>query len=263
MLGLGGEFGAGSPTYRMGRYGTSDGIDAAIAGLAGRQFGVVSRAQLAAICLSERQVDRRLAAGRLIRLHPGVYAVGHHAPRREARWLAAVLACGDHAVLSHRSAGALWQIIDRQRRQPEVTVRARRKTPGITVHRGRLAPADLAVHRDIPVTSPARTLADLGPRPQPRGPRQGAARGSVPAPVGHRLDSRRCSSESARARCESSWKTRAMTSPLPSGLPGGPRDRQRPPARRLHDPALHPHRHHASPRPRRHADPGCSGTPLA
>ncbi len=159
--GLGGELGAGSPTYRMGGYGTSDGIDGAIAGLAGRQYGVVSRAQLIANGLSERQVDRRLAAGWLLRLHPGVYAVGHRAPRREARWLAAVLACGPGAVLSHRSAGALWEIIDRERPQPEVTVRARRRTPGVIVHRGRLAPADLAVHHQIPVTSPARTLADL------------------------------------------------------------------------------------------------------
>jgi len=64
-------------------------------------------------------------------------------------------------VLSHRSAGALWQIIDRERSQPEVTVGAKRRTPGITAHRGRLTPADVAVHDKIPVTSPARTLADL------------------------------------------------------------------------------------------------------
>jgi very-short-patch-repair endonuclease len=140
---------------------TADGIDPAIAALAGHQCGVVSRDQLVALGLARGQIQRRVAGGRLLRLHPGVYAVGHRAPRQEARWLAAVLACGEGAVLSHRSAGALWQIIDRERPDAEVTVRARRRTPGVTVHRGRLAPTDRAICRRIPVTSPARTLTDL------------------------------------------------------------------------------------------------------
>ena len=55
----------------------------------------------------------------------------------------------------------MWQVIDRERPQPEVTTRARRRTPGVTPRRGRLAPTDVAVHDAIPVTSPARTLADL------------------------------------------------------------------------------------------------------
>jgi very-short-patch-repair endonuclease len=72
-----------------------------------------------------------------------------------------VLAGGDGAVLSHRSAGALWAMLDREAGAPEITVRARRRTAGVLVHRGRLATADRAVHRGIPVTSAARTLADL------------------------------------------------------------------------------------------------------
>jgi hypothetical protein len=141
--------------------GTSDGIDRTIAAMAGRQYGVVSRAQLTALGVTRGHIQRRVGSGRLLRLHPGVYAVGHRAPRREAPWLAAVLACGDGAVLSHRSAAVLWQIADRERPRPEVTVRARRRTPGLVVHRGRLAGVDVVVHQSIPVTSPARTLADL------------------------------------------------------------------------------------------------------
>ena len=114
-----------------------------------------------ALGLGRGAIDRRIAAGRLFRLHHGVYAVGHRAPRRKARWLSAVLACGDRAVLSHRSAAALWQIIDRERSDPEVTVSTRRHTRRVVAHRGRLAPPDIAWHLGIPVTSPARTLADL------------------------------------------------------------------------------------------------------
>ncbi len=73
----------------MGSYETADGVDGAVAKLALRQYGVVSRAQLTALGASKRQIQRRVAAGRLHRLHPGVFAVGHRAPRREAAWLAA------------------------------------------------------------------------------------------------------------------------------------------------------------------------------
>jgi very-short-patch-repair endonuclease len=135
--------------------------DALIAALAASQYGVVSRDDLRRIGIPRGAIDRRIAASRLLPLHRGVYAVGHRAPRPEARWLAAVLAGGDDAVLSHRSAGALWAMIDREAGAPEITVRTRRRTAGVLVHRGRLTPADRAAHRGIPVTSPARTLADL------------------------------------------------------------------------------------------------------
>jgi very-short-patch-repair endonuclease len=85
-------------------------VDAAIARLAGRQYGVVARFQLLAIGLTARMIDRRVATGRLHAIHRGVYAVGHKRIPQEGRWLAAVLACGDSAVLSHRSAAALWGI---------------------------------------------------------------------------------------------------------------------------------------------------------
>jgi very-short-patch-repair endonuclease len=138
--------------------------DAKIARIAGRQHGVITRAQLVAVGLLPSGISDRVTAGRLHRIHRGVYAVGHAGLGNEGRWMAAVLACGDGAVLSHRTAAALWRIgpvaplID-------VTVasgggRATRK--GIRVHRSRiLSPADCTRRAGIPVTKPARTLADL------------------------------------------------------------------------------------------------------
>jgi hypothetical protein len=83
--------------------------DAAIAALAKRQHGVVARWQLVALGLSRRVVEHRVERGRLHVLYRGVYAVGHRAITREARWIAAVLTAPG-SVLSHRSAGALWGI---------------------------------------------------------------------------------------------------------------------------------------------------------
>ena len=132
--------------------------DVELAALAGRQYGVVARRQLG---LGQDAIDHRCRAGRLHRVHRGVYAVGHLGLGQEARWLAAVLACGDGAVLSHRSAATLWCIRLGELFRPEVTHAEIRRSAGVTGHRSDLADADRAVHRGIPVTSPARTLADL------------------------------------------------------------------------------------------------------
>ena len=86
-------------------------LDVALAELAERQFGVVSLARLRALGLGERGVRRRVHVGRLRRLHRGVYAVGHGVLGREGRWLAAVLACGEGAVLSRRSAASRWGLL--------------------------------------------------------------------------------------------------------------------------------------------------------
>ena len=79
----------------------------AVAALAARQAGVVARRQLAALGLSPRAIARRVYAGRLHLLHRGVYAVGHRRISRDGRWLAAVIAAGSSALLSHRSAAEL------------------------------------------------------------------------------------------------------------------------------------------------------------
>ena len=95
----------------------------------------------------------------------GVYAVGHPRISREGRWLAAVLACGPEAVLSHRSAAALWGIRPQSSGPIEVTVPAtsgRSKRPGLLIHRSTcLDPSDTTRTQGIPVTTAARTISDL------------------------------------------------------------------------------------------------------
>ena len=81
-----------------------------IARLAERQYGVVSRRQLLGLGFSRREIEARIKAGRLNPLQSGVYAVGHRLIPREGKWMAAVLASGPEAVLSHWSAAALWMI---------------------------------------------------------------------------------------------------------------------------------------------------------
>jgi len=134
----------------------------ALAAIATRQHGVIARAQLEELGVSRRGIDRGIASGRLAPLHRGVYAVGHRAVSREGRWLAAVLAIGPDAVLSHRSAAALWGLRATSRTRIEVTVgRAVRSRPGIQVHRAPLPDDEIAVEGGIPVTSINRTLVDL------------------------------------------------------------------------------------------------------
>ncbi|HEU4657997.1 MAG TPA: type IV toxin-antitoxin system AbiEi family antitoxin domain-containing protein [Capillimicrobium sp.] len=133
-----------------------------MARLAARQYGLVTWAQLRALGFSAAAIGRLVADGRLIRLHRGVYAVGHAVLRTEGIWLAAVLACGDGAVLSHRSAGALWQLGHATSPLVDVSAnRARRPRHGIAVHHCRLDPADITTRRGIPVTTLPRTLLDL------------------------------------------------------------------------------------------------------
>jgi very-short-patch-repair endonuclease len=134
-----------------------------VAALASRQHGVVSAAQLRALGLTARGIEVRLRARRLFRLHRGVYAVGHTALTSPGRDLAAVLACGPGALLSHRSAARRWGLLRSSSPRIEVTApRARKPRPGIVVHRSRsLVPDDAATVDGIPVTGVARTLVDL------------------------------------------------------------------------------------------------------
>jgi very-short-patch-repair endonuclease len=140
-------------------------IDARIAALAGRQYGVISRAQLIGLGLGPHGISERIRTGRLHRLHRGVFAVGQRSLRLEAHWLAAVLACGPGAVLSHVSAAALWGLRQSASATAHVTIpssNGRRRRAGIRVHRSsRLAPDELTITERIPVTTVARTLLDL------------------------------------------------------------------------------------------------------
>jgi Protein of unknown function (DUF559)/Transcriptional regulator, AbiEi antitoxin len=139
-------------------------LDVLIARLAERQHGVVSLPQLQCLGLSARAVRDRVAAGRLTRIHRGVYAVGHGRLTQRGRWMATVLAYGPEAVLSHRSAAALHGIRPNNRRKVDVTVPSpsARARPGIDVHRSTtLQAADITTIDGIPCTSLARTLLDL------------------------------------------------------------------------------------------------------
>jgi len=137
-----------------------------VAALAERQYGVVSRRQLLDLGVDRNAIDRRLSRGLLIPLHRGVYAVGHRHLRIEGRWLAAVLAVGEGAALSHRDAAALHGMrkLPESRKVTVSTSKDVRATPALWVKARRaLTDEDRAVVKGIPVTSPARTLADLAP----------------------------------------------------------------------------------------------------
>jgi len=139
--------------------------DVAIAQTATRQHGVVSFEQLLAAGLSASGISRRANTGRLHRVFRGVYAVGHTRLSGEGRWMAALLAYGEGATLSHRSAAQLWALLPRGRGPIDVTVPGaggRRRRWGIRLHRSSLlTPAATTVRSGIAVTTPARTLADL------------------------------------------------------------------------------------------------------
>ena len=134
-----------------------------IAELASSQHGVVSAAQLRELGISRSGIGRRVQAGLLHPLHRGVYFVGHPNQSVRARYLAGVLALGEGARLSYRSAAEVWGLRANAAGRVEVSVpRHRPGPPGITVHRTRLlAPQDFTVLDGIPVTSVARTLLDL------------------------------------------------------------------------------------------------------
>jgi very-short-patch-repair endonuclease len=125
---------------------------------------VIRRRQLTALGLGDRAIENRLRAGQLHRIYQGVYAVGHTRLTQEGRFLSAVFACGDRAVLSHNSAAVLWKLRPPKGPRVDVTVpsggtRARRGA--VIVHRSPLPNEDVTVHDAIPVTTPERTLVDL------------------------------------------------------------------------------------------------------
>jgi very-short-patch-repair endonuclease len=146
--------------------------DRAVAALARSQYGVIARRQLRTLGMSDRGLAHAAAAGRLHRIHHGVYAVGHTVLVPRGRWMAAVLACGPHAVLSHAAAGALWELRPSEATIIDVTLpgtggRQRRK--GIRVHRARNLDGQTTTNDGIPVTTPARTILDLATRLDRRG----------------------------------------------------------------------------------------------
>jgi hypothetical protein len=158
----------------------SDTVDARLDEIASRQHGVASLGQLESAGLSRYAVAKRAKSGRLHQVHRGVYAVGHRGLSLHGRFMAAVLACGEGAVLSHSSAAVLWKLLRPLDGPVHVSIPAtsgRKKRPGIHLHRtpalAQPSPSPtyqgggrgrrlLTTRRDnIPVTTVARTIEDL------------------------------------------------------------------------------------------------------
>lgn len=139
------------------------GRDRALAELAGRQHGVVTIAQLRALGFTDSAVGKRVRAGRLHRVHRGVYAVGHAGLSQEGVWMAAVLWAGPGAGLSHLAAAVLWRVWrGRVRVVDVVSPRGRAGRGPVRSHRCRnLDPRDVTCERGVPVTTVPRTLVDL------------------------------------------------------------------------------------------------------
>lgn len=138
-------------------------IGQALARLASRRHGIVTLEQLRGLGYSDSAIARLVRAGRLHRLYPGVFAVGHTALTTEGRLLAAVLACGPGATLSHSGAAWLWDLRRDAGSLVHVTVpttNGRRPPRGIAIHRTR-RPIESTMRDGVPVTTPMRTLADL------------------------------------------------------------------------------------------------------
>jgi hypothetical protein len=141
--------------------------DIRVAAVAAQQHGVVSVGQLRKAGLDKHRVRHRVRVGHLHAVYRGVYAVGHPHLSAEGRWMAAVLACGTGAVLSHRVAAAAWRLLPDQPSAPiDVSVPSdagKKVRRGIRLHRRpSLDPKAVTRHRQIPITTPARTIADLG-----------------------------------------------------------------------------------------------------
>src|SRR4051812_34461140 len=152
-------------------HGSSGPGDREIAELARRQRGSVAYWQLLAMGFGRGAIEHRVRAGRLHRVQFGVYAVGHAALTWHGRCMAAVLSYGPDAVLSHRTAAALWEVRRSASRIIEVAVPGRRHHArgGIRLHRVRsLHPDDRTVHEGVPVTSVARMLLDFAEVSGPR-----------------------------------------------------------------------------------------------
>jgi hypothetical protein len=140
--------------------------------LARRQHGVLTRSDLLGLGFSSEAIKHRVRTGRLHPIVRGVYAVGRPRLSREGRWMAAVLACGPGAALSHRSAAALWRFGEDHRDYIDVTVMRKSETRlrGIRCHRRPTLPLSaVTTCQNIPLTQPVQTFLDLATVTGPKG----------------------------------------------------------------------------------------------
>ncbi|HET7053331.1 MAG TPA: DUF559 domain-containing protein [Solirubrobacterales bacterium] len=131
----------------------------------------MARRQLLALGFNSREIEHRIGRGRLHVVMRGVYAVGWPQMTERRRWMAAVLACGEGAALSHQSAAALWGIAKERRGRIDISVsrRSELERPGLRVRaRAKLDPARIVAKDGIPVTEIVQTLVDLATELRPR-----------------------------------------------------------------------------------------------
>ena len=140
-------------------------VEEVLARLASRTHGVVTRQELLDAGVTTDEIRERLEKGALLREYRGVYRVGHRAPSVEARYLAAVRACGNEAVLSGKAAAFLYELIRGTSPRPEVTTESDRRVPGVRTRRSKAI--EVTTHRGIPITTVPRTLVDIAPRLSP------------------------------------------------------------------------------------------------
>jgi Transcriptional regulator, AbiEi antitoxin len=139
-----------------------DTAEAILADHGSRSHGVVTRKELLRAGVTQAEIKQRLRVGALIRVHRGVFRVGHQAPSIEARYLAAVRACGDRSLLAGKSAAHLFGLLKAPSSLPEVLTATGRQVKGVAIHRTReLDAKDGTVWRGVPVTTIPRTLVDL------------------------------------------------------------------------------------------------------
>jgi hypothetical protein len=145
----------------MRREGRHDGLERAIRRVTDAQHGLITRSQLLELDLGPAAIDHRVRNGRLCAIHRSVYSVmSRRLLTQRGHWLAAVLACGPGAVLSHHAAAALWGI--RRGTRLEVTVpRGRKPRKGIHLHWANLPDDETTTNDGIPTTTVPRTLLDL------------------------------------------------------------------------------------------------------
>jgi len=137
-------------------------VEKKLAELASRSHGVVTRQELLSAGLTRNEIASRIRHGGLIRVHRGVFRVGHVAPSLEARYLAGVKACGEKSLLAGSAAAHLFGLLKRPPSLPEVLTASQRRPKGVVARRARRSDlTDGTVWRDIPVTNIPRTLVDL------------------------------------------------------------------------------------------------------
>jgi very-short-patch-repair endonuclease len=128
---------------------------------AGKQWGNVTAAQLRSLGFTRNDIAGMVRRSALLRVHRGVYAVGHRSPAPEARWSAALLAAGARSALSHTAAAAARQLMT-PRAVTEVTAPAERRGDArLRVHHAALPEEEVVLHAGLRIVSVPRMLLEL------------------------------------------------------------------------------------------------------